>query len=108
MPAQPTNPVSVTDVDMPFLSMVRFMVKWAIAAIPAFIILMILGALFWGVILGTFGARLLHKVTDTAPTSAVTPTVTPRRAPPETQSPSSTVDRAAAEYLPLVVVQNVR
>jgi len=30
---------------MPFWSMVAFMVKWAIAAIPAFIILMVL---FWG------------------------------------------------------------
>jgi hypothetical protein len=37
--------VSVADINMPFWSMVIFMVKWAIAAIPAFIILMVL---FWG------------------------------------------------------------
>jgi hypothetical protein len=37
--------VIVTDIHMPFLSMVVFMVKWAIAAIPAFVILIILGFL---------------------------------------------------------------
>ena len=31
--------VVVTDVQMPFFSMVVFMVKWALAAIPAFLIL---------------------------------------------------------------------
>jgi len=36
--------VIVTDVRMPFLSMVVFMVKWAIAAIPAVIILAVLWA----------------------------------------------------------------
>lgn len=44
--------VVVTDIRMPFLSMVVFMVKWAIASIPAFIILTILAALAWGLILG--------------------------------------------------------
>ena len=34
--------VTVTDIKMPFRSMVEFMVKWAIASIPAFIILFIL------------------------------------------------------------------
>ena len=36
-----TNPmeVCVTDVHIPFLSMVAFMVKWALAAIPAALIL---------------------------------------------------------------------
>jgi hypothetical protein len=37
--------VVVVDIDLPFGSMVRFMVKWAIAAIPAFIILLIIA---WG------------------------------------------------------------
>lgn len=31
--------VTVTDVNMPFASMVGFMIKWALAAIPAMIIL---------------------------------------------------------------------
>ena len=41
--------VVVTDISMDFRSMVIFMVKWAIAAIPAFIIL---GAIFFLLILG--------------------------------------------------------
>lgn len=38
------QPVVVVDVNMSFVSMVRFMVKWAIAAIPALIILCIIGS----------------------------------------------------------------
>lgn len=40
-----THEVVVTDIRMPFFSMVIFMVKWAIAVIPAVIILAILGAI---------------------------------------------------------------
>lgn len=40
------NQVSVTDIDMPFSSMIYLMIKWAIATIPAAIILFILGAIF--------------------------------------------------------------
>lgn len=39
------NQVTIVDVKMPFLSMVVFMVKAAIAAIPAFIILAVIGAI---------------------------------------------------------------
>lgn len=39
--------VRVTDIRMPFGSMVLFMVKWAIASIPALIILVALSALLW-------------------------------------------------------------
>ena len=35
--------VIITDIRMPFMSMVMFMVKWSIATIPAFIILLVLG-----------------------------------------------------------------
>ena len=38
--------VVITDIHMPFFSMVGFMIKWAIAAIPAFIILYIIGFIF--------------------------------------------------------------
>ena len=38
-----SNKVTVVDIDMPFWSMVSFMVKWAIAAIPAILILTFLG-----------------------------------------------------------------
>ena len=47
--------VTVVDIKMPFGSMVAFMVKWAIASIPAFLILVaILGAVmtFFGVLSG--------------------------------------------------------
>jgi hypothetical protein len=39
--------VHVISFDMPFEDMVMFMVKWAIASIPAFIILAIIGAIFF-------------------------------------------------------------
>ena len=45
--------VEVKDINMPFMSMVLFMVKWAIAAIPAMIILLIVGGLV-SAILGSF------------------------------------------------------
>jgi hypothetical protein len=47
--------VVVVDVKMPFLSMVVFMVKWAIASIPALVILAILGSLLLGLITGMGG-----------------------------------------------------
>ena len=51
--------VSVVDIKMPFGSMVIFMVKWAIASIPAIIILFLLGSIFIA-LLNTlrFGLRL--------------------------------------------------
>lgn len=42
--------VVVTDIRMSFGSMVAFMVKWAIASIPAAIILFLIGVLLWGVV----------------------------------------------------------
>ena len=52
------NQVSIVDIKMPFWSMVIFMVKAAIAAIPAFIILSfvfsIMSVIFSG-LLGGFG-----------------------------------------------------
>ena len=44
--------VSVIDIQMPFWSMVMFMVKAAIASIPAFIILSVIGALVVGLLSG--------------------------------------------------------
>jgi fatty acid desaturase len=39
-------PVQITDIDMPFISMVWFMVKWAFATIPAIIIIwMVVGSI---------------------------------------------------------------
>jgi hypothetical protein len=45
--------VVVVDIKMPFTSMVGFMVKWAIASIPALIILFVLG-LIGAAVLGVF------------------------------------------------------
>lgn len=38
--------VIVIDIQMPFLSMVEFMIKWAVASIPAIFILIFLFSLF--------------------------------------------------------------
>ena len=50
--------VAVVDINMPFGSMVGFMIKWALAAIPAFLILAVIGfllsALFAGLVAGLF------------------------------------------------------
>lgn len=42
--------VIVTDIKIPFKSMVVLMVKWAVATIPAFIILALFGTFTFGVI----------------------------------------------------------
>jgi hypothetical protein len=54
--------VHIADIDMPFWSMVGFMIKWSVAAVPAIIIVAIIwtvgGALFTGVVTGlSAGAR---------------------------------------------------
>jgi len=44
------NGVIITDVKMKFGSMVIFMVKWVIASIPAFIILLVIGFMISGIL----------------------------------------------------------
>src|SRR5215217_3823981 len=97
-----TNRVAVTDFNMPFLSMVRFMVKWAIAAIPAIFIIMFAAALFWGVVLGavtTLGTSLTRKASP--PTAAAS---TPQ---PIATSQGQSEDPVLKAYLSRVVVSNV-
>jgi len=48
--------VIVTDVDMTIGAICRFMVKWAVASVPAFIILAILGAILFAAFGGLFAA----------------------------------------------------
>lgn len=67
MPEQPSR-VAVIDVDMPFLSMVRFMVKWAIAAIPALVILIVVGAFVATLSLSLLGGSTGRKPAQTAGT----------------------------------------
>lgn len=52
--------VIVTDIHMPFLSMVIFMVKWALASIPAIIILMLIMSLAWRILIGTDTKTVVH------------------------------------------------
>ena len=48
--------VVITDIDMPFLSMVLFMIKWAIPSVP---VIIILSVLFFGLIAIFGGATYL-------------------------------------------------
>ena len=41
--------VTITNIDMNMIDMIAFMVKWAIASIPAFIILFLIGMMVMGV-----------------------------------------------------------
>ena len=52
--------VVVTDVKIPFWSMVVLMVKWAVAAIPALIFLLVIGAVASTVIAAIFGGGMHH------------------------------------------------
>jgi urea transporter len=52
--------VVVTDVKIPFWSIVVLMVKWAVAAIPALIILLVIGAVVSTVIAAVFGGGMHH------------------------------------------------
>jgi hypothetical protein len=47
--------VIVTDIKIPFVSMVVLMVKWAVATIPALIILSVIGTLTFGIINALMG-----------------------------------------------------
>lgn len=64
----PPSRVTVTDVNIPFASMVVLMVKWAIAAIPALLILAVLGgiatAVAGGVVAGISQARRADATRD--------------------------------------------
>jgi len=100
-----TSRVTVTDFDMPFLSMVRFMIKWAIAAIPAIFIIMLASALFWGILFGavtTLGSALLRKGSAPATPQIRAPdiqAVAPGKAPN---------DEATKEYIGRVIVSGVK
>lgn len=47
--------VIVADIDMPFWSMVHFMVKWAFAAIPAVVVLGCVGMFAWMIVKAVIG-----------------------------------------------------
>ena len=53
---QPPMRVVVTDVDMKFGTMIVFMIKWAIAAIPATLILSLIGGVIMAIMFVILGA----------------------------------------------------
>jgi hypothetical protein len=53
--AKDYSEVVITDVKMPFGSMVLFMVKWAIATIPALILLSVIGSITFGILTAIMG-----------------------------------------------------
>jgi hypothetical protein len=53
--ADNTQEVVVTDIKIPFLSMVVLMVKWTLAAIPAIIVLIVIGSILSMMIGAFFG-----------------------------------------------------
>jgi hypothetical protein len=70
--------VVVTDIRMPFFSMVIFMVKWAIAVIPALFILIVFGVLTWGMLSGLLLSLTIGKNTNSVRTLGTeTPTSLP-------------------------------
>ena len=54
-----TQPVIIVDFDMPFGSMVSFMIKWVLASIPAFIILSIVGFILSIILISIFGTFMM-------------------------------------------------
>jgi hypothetical protein len=50
-----TQEVVVTDIKIPFWSMVVLMVKWALAAIPAIIVLIVIGSILSMIMGALFG-----------------------------------------------------
>lgn len=56
--SNPISQVEVTDFSMSFGSMVMFLIKWALASIPAMMLLGCIGVLVWSLLAG-FIARFL-------------------------------------------------
>jgi hypothetical protein len=53
--ADNTQEIVVTDIKIPFWSMVVLLVKWALAAIPAMIILIVIGSILSMIAAAFFG-----------------------------------------------------
>jgi hypothetical protein len=86
MPAGPHS-VAIVDINMPFWSMVRLMVKWALASIPAIIILVLIGLLTAAVFGGVGTAFISSKSASAVPAVAPAVARTERRIPiPESVS----------------------
>jgi hypothetical protein len=67
--ADTAQPIRVVNIDMPFWSMVTFMVKWAVATIPAFLLLFAVGAICV-LLFGGIGAAL-NRIDDAPRTESL-------------------------------------
>ena len=66
-PPQPPaslNRVTVVDFDMPFGSMIVFMLKWAIASVPALLILVVLGGITTALLSGLLAVGFMRVRPD--------------------------------------------
>ncbi len=87
MSSESTSRVVVTDVHMPFWSMVTFMVKWAFAAIPAMIILIVVGFVMTAALGGALGGLQRTWHTSSEPQAEPVPyTVQDGLTKPEAQT----------------------
>ena len=95
----PKQEVIVTDIRMRFISMVVFMIKWAIASIPALLILLIIGALTWSLIIGILTSIALGP--KHTPVSSMNPA-----AEKSTQIAAANLETSA--YLDRVIITSFR
>ena len=58
-----TQPVKIIDFDMPFGSMVSFMIKWVLASIPAMMILFAIGFILSMIAISIFGSIIMSTFT---------------------------------------------
>jgi hypothetical protein len=94
--------VVVTDIRMPFSSMVIFMVKWAIAAIPAFVILTVIGVLTWALLSGLILSLITNKKVESVRTTGIeVPSSVPTSGEP------TTPPVAESAYLGTIIVKGV-
>jgi len=85
-PYSPPPRVTVADIDMPFWSMVWFMIKWAFASVPALIFIIVVSVALWVAVFAGFaaiglgGAALMGGSSPSpSPTPSITPSVPLRR-----------------------------
>lgn len=102
----PRQEVRVTDIRMPFGSMVLFMVKWAIASIPALVILVVVGAVIWGAI-AAVSRSLLVPSRGLVLSGAPPGTKPPSRALPGDSGDTREMSTEQVAYLDKILVKNV-
>src|ERR1022692_1415894 len=98
--------VVVTDIHMPFFSMVVFMVKWAIAAIPAFIILTVIGVFAWGMLSGLILSLFTDKKVESIHATGIKVRSEVPASVPTSREPT-TPPAAESAYLGKIIVKGV-